>query len=432
MRRLASWAVSAGTGFVRSCEVAAASMLVPAVWAVMALIVLWLGLGLWASLAPFIFACLGTAVLAGPVARRFRSFAARWTGTAVPAGYRRLGAVVQLSTGYWWNGFSYERTRDDAIADQRMRGRWSDPAFWRDVRFTAIAPLTAGLAAIVPILAVACAIVLFTQPTLGQPFLGAAALPEPTPAWRPLGAGALALAVLAAPFAWRLAAPMAVWFLTSPEADLADRVEELTVQRADTTVAQAAEIRRIERDLHDGAQARLVSLGLALATAEKLMETDPAGAKALMREARAGATASLEELRELVRGICPPVLNERGLIDALRAFALDSPLETTVATDLDERWEPPIEAALYFGVTELIANAAKHARADRAVIRISRDGGAVIVDVEDDGHGGAAERADGGLAGLRRRLAVFDGTVELSSPVGGPTRARMAVPCASL
>ncbi|MET7672802.1 sensor histidine kinase, partial [Micromonospora luteifusca] len=249
-----------------------------------------------------------------------------------------------------------------------------------------------------------------------------------------VGAVGLVVAFTTAPYAWRFVEPVAVRFLRpTPAMVLADRVDELTAQRADATVAQAAEIRRIERDLHDGAQARLVSLGLSLATAEKLMETNPAQARALMREARAGATASLTELRDLVRGINPPVLNDRGLVDAVRALALDSPLETEVSADLRLRLDPPIESALYFGVAELLTNAVKHAQATRARISIARDTTTtIVVDVEDDGRGGAGERADGGLAGLRRRLAVFDGTVEINSPAGGPTRVRMMVPCESL
>jgi signal transduction histidine kinase len=161
------------------------------------------------------------------------------------------------------------------------------------------------------------------------------------------------------------------------------------------------------------------------------METDPEQAKALLRDARVGAATSLTELRELVRGISPPVLTERGLIDAVRALALDSPLETTVSADLQLRLDPPIESAVYFGIAELLTNAVKHAHATRARISIARDGTDLVVDVEDNGGGGAGVRAGGGLAGLGRRLAVFDGTCEITSPAGGPTRARMVVPCES-
>jgi signal transduction histidine kinase len=125
------------------------------------------------------------------------------------------------------------------------------------------------------------------------------------------------------------------------------------------------------------------------------------------------------------------VLNDRGLIDAVRALALDSALETTVTAEDHLHLDPPIESALYFTVAELLTNAIKHARATRASVAIARHGTAIVIDVEDDGCGGASIRADGGLAGLRRRLAVFDGTLELTSPAGGPTRARVVVPCES-
>lgn len=218
----------------------------------------------------------------------------------------------------------------------------------------------------------------------------------------------------------------------SPRSGLTRRIEQLTETRADALAAHGAELRRIERDLHDGAQARLVGLGLSLATAQKLMDTDPVRARALMRDAQAGAVASLTELRELIRGIAPPVLSERGLAEAVRALALDSPLEVTVDADLPPSLDPPIEAAVYFGIAELLTNAAKHARASRARISLARTGTGLVVEVRDDGRGGAEVRPDGGLAGLRRRLSVFDGTMEITSPPGGPTLAVMMVPCESL
>lgn len=397
-------------GFGRACAVLVVSMLVPAVWAAAVALGIWWGAGNpWSWLAPFVLVCAGTLILSRPVCRTVRHLVARWTGTVIPDGYRQAGPVTRMSTGYWWNGFSYERTRRDALMDQKWRVRWKDPANWRDLRFTAILPFTAGLVAALPPAGLAAAI-------LGRPGFTAPGL---------------VVAALTAPYAWRLTKPVAVRFLRpSPKMALADRVDELTAQRADTTLAQAAEIRRIERDLHDGAQARLVGLGLSLATAEKLMETDPDQARALMREARAGAATSLTELRDLVKGISPPVLNERGLVDAVRALALNSPLEATVSAGVQARLDPPIESALYFGVAELMTNAIKHAHATHTKISFSRYGTATVVEVEDNGRGGANERPGGGLAGLRHRLAVFDGTLEITSPDGGPTRVRMVVPCA--
>ncbi|MEU6412315.1 histidine kinase [Microbispora sp. NPDC046933] len=420
MRQLVSWVASAAVGFVRACVVVLVSMLVPAVWAAAAgLWIWWWGGNPWAGTAPLLWAGIGTLALSRPVCRMVRSLVAKWTGTVIPAGYRQSAPVVRMSTGYWWNGYSYERTSRDARQDQRMRLWWSDPATWRDLRFAVIAPFTTGVIAAVPPAGAVAAVV---------------GLSHPAASMRLIGVLGVAVAIGAAPYAWRPVGPVAVRFLRpSPAMALADRVDELTAQRADTTVAQAAEIRRIERDLHDGAQARLVALGMSLATVERLMETDPNRAKALLREARSGAATSLTELRDLVRGISPPVLTERGLVDAVRALALDSPLEAAVSADLGLRLDPPIESALYFGVAELLTNAAKHARATRARISIfGGEGPGIVVDVEDDGGGGAGMRAGGGLDGLRRRLAVFDGTLEITSPAGGPTHVRMVVPCESL
>ncbi|MFJ3142607.1 sensor histidine kinase [Streptomyces halstedii] len=418
MREVGAWAGQACVGFVRACVVVAVVMLVPAVWvAAVALGIRWGPGNPWSWVAPVVLVCVGTLTLARPVCRTVRFLLARWTDTVVPAGYREAGPVVQLSTGHWWNGYAYERTRRDALLDQKWRIRWRDPANRRDLRFTVIAPFTAGLIAAVPPAGLAVAV------------LGSG---RSSPAASAAGVLGLVVAVATAPYAWRHAGPVAARLLRpSPGMALADRVDELTAQRADTTVAQAAEIRRIERDLHDGAQARLVSLGLTLATAEKLMETRPERARALMREARAGAATSLTELRELVQGINPPVLNDRGLVDAVRALALDSPLLATVEADVRLSLDPPIESAVYFGTAELLTNAVKHARATRARISLTGDGTGLTVEVEDDGRGGAVVRPGGGLAGLRRRLAVFDGTLEVASPAGGPTRARIMVPCAS-
>ena len=411
MRQATSWVMSAGVGFVRACVLVVVSMLVPAVWAGAVVLAVWWASNPWSWIPLFVLASVATFGLSRPICRIFRSLVARWTGTVITPGYLQAAPVVQLSTGYWWNGTSYSRTSKEAREDQELLLRWRDPATWRDLRFMGIAAIAVGLPAAVPPAGVAVAVLGFSRSTAPLIVLG------------------LVVAIATAPYAWRSLEPVTVRFLGASAAMLADRVGELTAQRADTTIAQAAEIRRIERDLHDGAQARLVALGLSLATAEKLMETDPGQARALLRDARAGAATSLTELRELVKGISPPVLNERGLVDAVRALALDLPLD--VAVDAEGRLEldPPIESALYFGVAELVTNLVKHARATRARISIARDDADLVVEVEDNGRGGAETSADGGLAGLRRRLAAFDGTLEITSPAGGPTLVKMVVPC---
>ncbi|MFJ3787958.1 sensor histidine kinase [Kitasatospora sp. NPDC090091] len=419
MGRLVSWVAGAGTGFLRGCAVAAVTLLVPAVWAgAVTLGVHWGAANPWSWLLPLALVGTGTLVLCRPVCRAVRFLVARWCATVVPPGYREAPPVRQMSTGYWWNGFNYERTRRDALMDQRWRVRWHDPANWRDLRFVGVAAFTAGPVAALPPAGLATAVL-----GLGRADTGA----------RLVGAVGLAVAVGCAPYAWQAVRPVAVRFLRPSTAmALAERVEELTAQRADATIAQAAEIRRIERDLHDGAQARLVALGLSLTTAQLLLDRDPEQARALMRDAQAGATASLAELRELIHGISPPVLTERGLVDAVRALALDMPLAVTVGAEAPLRVDAPIESAVYFGVAELLTNAVRHAGATRARVTLTQDELGVVVEVEDDGRGGLTERPGGGIAGLRRRLDAFRGTLEITSPRGGPTRARMTVPCESL
>ncbi|MBP2320995.1 signal transduction histidine kinase [Kibdelosporangium banguiense] len=227
----------------------------------------------------------------------------------------------------------------------------------------------------------------------------------------------------------RLQAKVSRWLLApTAKALLAHRVEQLTATRADATDAQAAELRRIERDLHDGAQARLVALGLHLGAVERLIDQDPEAAKSLVAKTKAASAEALTELRDLVRGIHPPVLAERGLGDAIRALALDSPLKVTVEGSLAVRPAAPVESAVYFAVCELLVNAAKHADAKNVIIHMRHDPGVLSVSVIDDGRGGASTHAGTGLRGLHRRLATFDGTFELVSPVGGPTVATVRIP----
>ena len=391
------WVVAAGLGFVRAWVLLAVSMLVPAVWAAAVALWLWWGGSPWSWIAPFAWAAIGTVLLARPVCRWFRSLVRRWGHVEIPDGYRPLGAVTELSTGYWWNGYSYSRSARDARQELSWRTRFRDPAGWRDLRFVLIAPFTVGLVAAVPLAGIAVAV-------LVNVVLG------------------VVITIAASPYVWRVAQPVIVRLLRP---SLVDRVEQLTTQRADTTVAQAAEIRRIERDLHDGAQARLVALGMSLATAELLLRTNPEQAVELLREARAGAAASLSELRDLVKGISPPLLTERGLVDAVRALALDSPLETVVVASV-ARLDPPIESALYFAIAELLTNVAKHAHATTARISLAHEAAALVVEVTDDGRGGVVEA--GGLSGLRRRIAAFDGRLDITSPPGGPTLARIVLP----
>ena len=210
-------------------------------------------------------------------------------------------------------------------------------------------------------------------------------------------------------------------------AELERRVEQVTTSRAETLDHSAAEVRRIERDLHDGAQARIAAVGMNVGLAEKLMATDPDAAAELLREARETTVDALEDLRSVVRGIHPPALADRGLAGGLEALALPIPLPITVTVDAGEL-PAPVESAAYFAVAECLANTVKHAGATRAWIRVRHDAEVLHLVVGDDGRGGADPQGSG-LAGVARRLAAFDGRMVVESPSGGPTVVTMEVPC---
>jgi signal transduction histidine kinase len=215
------------------------------------------------------------------------------------------------------------------------------------------------------------------------------------------------------------------------QARLRARVQHLASSRAETVDTQASELRRIERDLHDGAQARLASVGMSLGLAEQLMADDPQAARQLLAEARESTSSALVELRDLVRGIHPPVLADRGLDGALQALALVNPVPTSVVLQLPGRLPAPVESAAYFAVAEALANAIKHASAHRILIQLEylAEDGVLSIRVSDDGHGGARIENGTGLRGIERRLAAFDGTIVVDSPVGGPTEVSMRLPC---
>jgi signal transduction histidine kinase len=212
--------------------------------------------------------------------------------------------------------------------------------------------------------------------------------------------------------------------------ELIGRVRRLTVARVEAVDTAAAELRRVERDLHDGAQARLIALGISLRTIERLIRTDPDAAVALAAESRDNSARALAELRFLVSGINPPVLTERGLGDALRALALDFPVAVTTDIDLPSRLPAPVQAAAYFAVAEALANAAKHAAAHGVHIRAAHAASVLRIEVSDDGVGGADPAQGTGLRGVERRLSTFDGVLAVSSPPGGPTIVVIEVPCA--
>jgi signal transduction histidine kinase len=226
-------------------------------------------------------------------------------------------------------------------------------------------------------------------------------------------------------------ARMAAWLLAPTErARLTAQVTRLAATRADTVDARAAELRRIERDLHDGTQARLVSLAMSLGMAEEEIIEHPETARKLVAEARDSASKALAELRDIVRGIHPPVLADRGLAGGIEALALSSQVPVDVIIELPGRLPPPLESALYFATAEALTNVARHSHARWAFVRLWKDEQARLhLLVHDDGTGGADPEGGTGLRGIERRIAAFDGHLTLTSPAGGPTELALELPC---
>ncbi|MEU7826737.1 histidine kinase [Catellatospora sp. NPDC049133] len=296
-----------------------------------------------------------------------------------------------------------------------------DPARWRDFAFCWFSGTGGLVMSLVPVL-------LLVGPA-AHVVIGAAqgSLLWSTTAFLLLGPALLGWWFVTVPLIRaRLRADQAILGHSRSER-LRRRLDQVVESRTATVDHNAAELRRIERDLHDGAQARIAAAGMNVGLAEKLVYTDPDSAVELLREARETTVSALEDLRTLVRGIHPPVLADRGLGWGVEALAIPIPIPVTVALRLP-RLPPPVESAVYFAVAECLANVAKHARASRAWVVGDHDGDTLRLTVGDDGEGGADPRG-GGLAGVARRLAAFDGTLTVTSPAGHGTEVRMEVRC---
>jgi signal transduction histidine kinase len=229
---------------------------------------------------------------------------------------------------------------------------------------------------------------------------------------------------------WHLA--LARRYLGQLSADeLAARVFEVEQRREDAMAAAETERRRIERDLHDGAQQQLVALAMLLGRARRKYDSDPEATRALLDEAHRSAKEAIVELRELTRGLSPPVLADRGLDAALSALAARSEVPVAIDFDVARRPGRTAESIAYFMIAESLTNIVKHARAGRAWVRVRREGASLRVEVGDDGVGGAVLSGGSGLAGLADRAAGVDGTLTVTSPAGGPTTVSLELPCGS-
>lgn len=345
---------------------------------------------------------------------------------------RRLASLTRRLSGEWCDVEITEPYPAQRASEGRP-GSWSwslgalvQPATWRDVAWMLVAPVVGAPLLLLPLAAPAL---------LGwywASWTGTAAFQ-----YHPSKAPVLAALAVATVGSW-VAGP---WLLKvygllarsllgpTLQSELSQRVQHLATTRSESLDSSASELRRIERDLHDGAQARLVSLGMTLGALEGVIGKDEQAARALLVEAQGSSSRALAELRDLVRGIHPPVLADRGLVDAVRALALDSPLPIEVVAEVGGRPPAPVESAVYFAVSELLANVSKHAGATRATVELQHREGSLHVRVRDNGHGGADPNRGTGLHGIERRLAAFDGYMVVLSPIGGPTLVDLEVPC---
>jgi len=374
-----------------------------------------------ASLLSLLSLAAGIGILLAPrsllavrgLASMQRSWARHWSGVTIATPYRPR--PVEITNG---------------LIGRLQRCKWllTDPATWRDLLWTlAGVPVSVVLGLLPVFMVVAGTWVLVAD--LGTLLFGWWGTAPPGFWEQVFFLSLLPLAVLTGPLVLRTHAWAAASLLAPTREAMAAQVGQLAQSRSQAVDASAAELRRIERDLHDGAQARLVSLGMSIGFAEQVLRDNPDLALSLLAEARASSGQALSELRTLVRGIHPPVLAERGLDGAVRALALSLPLPVDLHIDLAGRASAPVESAFYFAIAEALANVVKHSGANRAWIQLEFNAGKLVAIVGDNGTGGATLRPGGGLRGVERRLAAFDGVLAVTSPAGGPTLVTMELPC---
>lgn len=321
-----------------------------------------------------------------------------------------------------------------------VRNRLREPATWRELAYTLIlgAVFTAtglgftallGLSAILtatPVIVWAIApdtVMLVPGQPLSDPV---AALPGSA-----VGLFGLLLSAYVGGLLAGAQVRIAQFLLSARDEDLKSRVIELTRSRARLIDAFEAERRRIERDLHDGAQQQLVALTMTLGLAELELRGTETPARPLIARARDEARQALEQLRSLVRGIHPQVLTDHGLPAAVAELALRNPIPVTVEMDLPHRLPSEVETTAYFTITEALTNASKHSGADEVSVVGNLSNDRLVLLITDNGHGGADPAAGAGLQGLADRVAILKGRLIVTSPVGGPTQLRVEVPCSA-
>lgn len=354
---------------------------------------------------------------------------------------RSLAAVEQRRAGRLLGGAvpqRYAEPSGSSLAQLRTLAR--DPATWRDLLWLVLHAV-AGTSLTVCCLTVwLCAI---TAPVVALAWW----VPDGASidffvtidSWTrvlavplPVAAGSAALLLWAGPvFAVAQAKAYRAMLAPSARDRLTARVEQLSTTRAAALDAHAAELRRIERDLHDGMQARLVAVAIQLGLAQRQRDTDPDTANQLVERAHTGVEQTLTALREVVRNIYPPILADRGLAEAVRTLAAESPVPVRMSIGTLVRPPAAVESAAYFVAAEALTNVVKHSGATEITLTLDQSGDRLVVEVTDNGRGAADPSNGTGLAGVADRAAALDGTMTLHSPTGGPTTLRVELPCAS-
>ena len=378
----------------------------------------------WLSTRPF----SRTATRAGVLLARGLAGAASWWLLLCRATARRERARVVDYRGEDIPT-AYRPLPDGPVATLRVTT--ADPTTWRDLLYLVISPAYAALACFVIGFMTAGGIAIIVEAlevNTGAPAWGEAIL------WVQLIGGTMML--LLVPFViWglaRIGTTLAVSLLSTGEsARMRAELDEQRLRRQLAVDAAEHERRRIERDLHDGAQQRLVALGMTLGLARQKLPADPDAAAELVEEAHAEAKLAHAELRDLARGIHPAILADRGLDAALSALLRRMPLPVSIIVAMPRRPPAAVESAAYFVVSEALTNVSRHAAATRATVSITEADGTVAVEITDDGMGGADPAGGTGLNGLVERVAGLNGRLTVDSPAGGPTVIRAEIPCAS-
>ncbi|NRQ36030.1 sensor histidine kinase [Nonomuraea sp. NN258] len=312
---------------------------------------------------------------------------------------------------------------------------WRSHTTWRQIGYHLLSPAVSAVATVVVSLAWSGSVVGLLgfayarfQPSPLE-FLFDLRRPAVVAAYMVVGALLLLLAPVLARGMAALDLAVARALLGPSRRELGQRIETLTESRAGVIDAADAERRRIERDLHDGAQQRLVSLAMNLGLARATLTDLPEPAREAIEQAHEEAKQALKELRDFVRGLHPAVLNDQGLDAALSGVAARAPVPVRLRVTIERRASPTIEAVAFFIVSEALTNIAKHAAATRAEVDVSREGDRLLLSIYDDGRGGATLDGGTGLRGLAQRVDAVDGTLKLRSPVGGPTTIDVELPC---